>query len=54
MREMGGIYFKDYGPTVRGVRSPGSEKSLPFTSLLFILVNRSGQRAERGRNVSMW
>ena len=53
MREMGGIYFRDYSPAVRGVRSPGSVKSFPFTSSLFILAINCGQRTERGRNVSM-
>lgn len=48
----GGIYFTDYGPAVRRMRSPDSVKSIPFTSLLFLLVIKGGQRTERGRNVS--
>lgn len=53
MREAGGVYFRDNGPAGRGVRSPGSVKSPLFTSFLFILVIKSGQRTERARNVSM-
>lgn len=51
MRKMRRLYFTDHGIGGEGGVAPRFSEEHLFTSLVFTLVIKTGQRTERGRNL---